>query len=147
MGLSGPDRQSDVSAESYFDTHRSYWKCRQDSSMLMVHYNELKMDLDGQMRRIAKFLDIETPTALWPELVKAATFESMQQEGGSLMPFAANSWEGGHAGFIFAGQNERWRSMLTQEDISLFRDRAASELEPDLAQWLQKGGATVNSCA
>jgi hypothetical protein len=44
----------------------------------MVHYNDLKADLSGEMKRIAAFLGIETPAALWPELVEAATFDKMK---------------------------------------------------------------------
>ena len=139
MGQSGPERQTDVSVETYFDTHRSYWNCRHDPNLLSVHYNDLKNDLDGEMRRIAKFLEIETPHALWPQLVQAATFAAMQREGAALMPTAVNSWNGGHAGFIFSGENERWRAELGADDIELYRAEAARELEPELNAWLRRG--------
>jgi len=30
-------------------------------NILFVHYNDLKADLEGEMRRIARFLEIEVP--------------------------------------------------------------------------------------
>ena len=55
-------------AEALFDMERSYWTERQRENLLMVHYNDLKVDLPGEMKRIAAFLGIETPPALWPEM-------------------------------------------------------------------------------
>ncbi len=52
--------------------------------------NDLKADLDGEMRRIADFLDIAIPENLWPGLVQAADFESMKHSVDELMPKASN---------------------------------------------------------
>lgn len=139
MGLNGQGRVSDVSATAFFDTERTYWAARSEPNVLMVHYNDLSADLDSEMRRIAKFLDIDTPPALWPDLVNAATFEQMRRDGDALMPFAKAAWAGGAKDFIYAGKNERWRDALTEEDIDLYRTRAAQELDPALNRWLAHG--------
>jgi aryl sulfotransferase len=131
-----PANETDVSARSFFDTERTWWAARDKPNMLMVHYTDLKADLDGQMRRIADFLGIETPKSLWPQLVEAATFEAMRREGKSLMPTADTAFEGGHEGFLFQGRNQRWRDVLTEEDITLYRTTATRELPPDLNTWL-----------
>jgi aryl sulfotransferase len=137
MGLKG--EESDVSATTFFDTERSYWDARHEPNVLMVHYADMLADLDGEMRRIAAFLNIETPTALWPALVRAATFDQMRNDGEALMPFAKHAWTGGHESFIYAGKNERWRDALTEEDIARYRARAAAELAPGLKAWLAAG--------
>lgn len=139
MGLSGEGRMSDVSAEAFFDTERTYWAARRESNMLLVHYADMIADLDAEMRRIASFLEIETPPALWPELVHAATFEQMKKDGDMLMPFAGMAWDGGAKTFIHAGKNERWREALSADDIALYRARAAQELSPSLNCWLREG--------
>ncbi|MBP6011190.1 MAG: sulfotransferase domain-containing protein [Alphaproteobacteria bacterium] len=139
MGLNGEGRVSDVSAASFFDTERTYWTARREPNVLMVHYNDLTADLDQEMRRIAKFLNVETPPALWPELVHAATFEQMRRDGGALMPHADAAFAGGHEGFIYSGKNERWRDALTDADVALYRTRAAQELDPALNKWLAAG--------
>jgi aryl sulfotransferase len=61
-----PTRMSD----GFFSLERSYWTERRRSNLLLVHYNDLKADLTGEMKRIADFLGITTPNALWPQLVK-----------------------------------------------------------------------------
>jgi aryl sulfotransferase len=139
IGANGPAAESDVSATTFFDTERSYWAARSEPNVLMVHFNDLLADLDGEMRRIAKFLKIDTPPALWPSLVKAATFDQMRSDGDALMPFAKQAWTGGHESFIYVGKNERWRDALTEVDIARYRSRAAGELAPALNAWLERG--------
>ena len=139
MGLAGAAKESDVSAAIFFDTERSYWNVRREPNVLLVHYNDLLADLDGEMRRIAAFLGIETPASLWPDLVRAATFEVMRRDGAQLMPFAKAAWTGGHESFIYSGTNERWRDVLTDDDVALYRSRATRELSPALSRWLSKG--------
>jgi aryl sulfotransferase len=80
-------------ANAFFDLERSYWTGRQRGNLLMVHYNDLKADLPGEMKRIAAFLGVETPAALWPQLVEAATFEKMKSEGAALC--LASKWRSG----------------------------------------------------
>ena len=58
---------------------RTYWRARRTENLLLVHYNALKADLEGEMRRIADFLSIEPPAELWPRLVDLyADFDNYQ---------------------------------------------------------------------
>lgn len=139
MGMNGEGRMSDVSAEAFFDTERTYWAARRQANVLMVHYADLLADLDGEMRRIADFLEIVTAPALWPDLVHAAKFEQMRRDGDALMPTAKGGWAGGAADFLHAGTNERWRDALTDEDVAAYRARAEHEMNPALNHWLRKG--------
>ncbi len=139
MGLNGEGRVSDVSAASFFDTECTYWTARREPNVLMVHYNDLTANLDGEMRRIARFLDIDVAPDVWPELVHAATFEQMRRDGEALMPFAKAAWTEGHESFIYAGKNERWRDALTEADVALYRASAAQELSAGLNRWLAEG--------
>ena len=47
-------------------------------------------------------------------------------------------FEGGAERFFFKGTNGRWRDVLTAEDLELY-ERAASELDPELRNWLENG--------
>ena len=105
----------------------------------MVHYNDLLADLDGEMRSIARFLDIHIPEEQWPALVNAASFHFMREHGAALMPRAAQGWDKGAERFLNAGTNGRWRDVLTAEDISLYEARVRRELSPNLARWLELG--------
>ena len=57
----------------------TFWAVRDRPNVVLFHYDELKADLEGQMRRLAAHLGISVPEERWPELVDAATFERMQR--------------------------------------------------------------------
>ncbi|HTT99181.1 MAG TPA: sulfotransferase domain-containing protein [Rhizomicrobium sp.] len=131
--------RDDSPANNFFALERSWWAERKHPNVLLVHYNDMKADLDGEMRRIARFLDIDISEEVWPGLVKAAGFEFMRENGATLLPRAAMSWDKGHERFINQGTNERWRTALTPEDIARYQQRAAAELSPALICWLEQG--------
>jgi aryl sulfotransferase len=126
-------------ADAFFDVERTYWSERKRSNLLLVHYNDLKADLPGEMKRISAFLGIDTPDALWPELVEAATFDKMRNEGAALLPGIERGFKGGHESFLNKGTNGRWRDVLTKDDVARYRERAAAELSPGLNDWLENG--------
>jgi hypothetical protein len=80
-----PGMQDGYPDVSFVELETSYWRARRRENLLLVHYNDLKADLDGEMRRIAAFLGIDTPAVLWPRLVEAASFEAMKRDGPILM--------------------------------------------------------------
>jgi aryl sulfotransferase len=129
----------DFPATRYFEIEKSYWKARGAPNLLLVHYSDLKADLGGEMRRIARFLDIDVSASLWPDLVQAAGFDSMRRNGAALMPRAAGSWDKGHERFLNKGTNGRWQTALTVEDVARYEARAAREFPPALADWLAHG--------
>ena len=67
-------------AMSFFHFERTWWDERHRPNVLLVHYNDLKADLSGEMRRVADFLGISVPPDIWPELVEAAGFEAMRRD-------------------------------------------------------------------
>jgi len=129
----------DHPATRYIAIERSFWADRRRPNVLLVHYNDLKADLDAEMRRVSAFLDIPVDERLWPSLVDAARFESMRESGATLMPRGRGSWKNGHESFFHAGTNARWREVLTPADIALYEDRLAREASPALARWLAGG--------
>ena len=116
----------------------SFWKLRGDPRLLFVHYNDLKADLAGEMRRIADFLAIRVPEARWPEVVERCTFESMRARAAEIGMFEI-AFEGGAESFLFKGTNGRWRDVLTPDELDAYAKRVAELLPPDAATWLEHG--------
>ena len=102
-----------------------------------MHYNDLKADLEGEMRRIARFLEIDVPAAKWPILIDAATFASMKRDSALLGPEMGMIFEGGANRFLYKGTNDRWRDVLTAEDLALYEAAAARTLTPELKRWFE----------
>ncbi len=137
----GPEARlaDDMPASRYFDIVRSFWRDRRRPNVLLVHYNDLKADLDAEMRRISGFLGVPVDEAVWPELVAAAHIDSMREAGATIMPRGGEIWQRGPETFFNKGTNERWRGVLTDSDIALYEDRLAREVSPNLAAWLGQG--------
>ena len=123
---------------SFVDFVMSYWRVRRRENLLLVHYNDLKADLDGEMRRIAAFLGIETPAALWPQLVEAASFAAMKREGDIILGPLGALFEGGSDRFLFKGSNGRWKDELSADDLAL-ADKLVERFPPGLRRWVQNG--------
>ena len=124
---------------SYWEVERSYWAARGDANMLLVHYADMKADLAGEVARIARFLKIETPAETMTEIVAAARFEVMREQGAKLMPAADRSFDGGAQRFLYKGVNGRWKDVLTAEDLAAYDAKVRAEFATDLAAWLENG--------
>ncbi len=125
------------------------WARRDEPNVLLVHYDELSADLEGQMRRIADFLAITVPEELWPELVAAATFESMKRHAVDRIPGAGGVLKSYHA-FFRRGRSGEGREILSDEEIARYLERAATLAPADLLAWLhdpQGRAAEVTSCS
>lgn len=135
----GPDADNGLPLPSFFDFQQSWWNARHRDNVLLVHYADLKADLDGEMRRVAEFLGIETPDDLWPQLVAAATFHSMKKEGaGILGQKGALAFTDGGKNFLHKGTNGRWRDLFNADDLVLY-DAAMAQLPVDCAKWIAEG--------
>ncbi|MBV9330135.1 MAG: sulfotransferase domain-containing protein [Alphaproteobacteria bacterium] len=123
----------------YFDFEATYWRERRRSNLLLVHYDDLKADLAGEMRRISDFLEIATPESLMGSLVEAARFESMKKHGDALFPELNQMFDRGADRFINKGRSGRWREVLTPEDVARYEAIMARAATPGLARWLEHG--------
>ena len=115
----------------------SWWAFRHRENVLLVHYNDLQADLDGEMRRIAAHVGIPAPEESWPALVESARFESMKGDAARLLG-PMDRFAGGTGAFLYKGSNGRWRDALTPDDLSLYESVAAT-LDPALRAWLEGG--------
>src|SRR5258708_31367636 len=72
----------------------TFWGVRDRSNVVLFHYDDLKSDLEGEMRRLAGQLDISVPEDRWPELVDAATFERMRESADRIAPDTSHAiWQ------------------------------------------------------
>lgn len=124
---------------SYFEFHKTYWIERHRPNLLMVNFADMSADLEGEMRRVADFLDIEVPERLWPDLIEAAGFQAMKQQGAGLMPQVVQLFEGGAERFFNKGQNGRWSNLFTAEDVALYHAKQDAVLAPACIAWLAGG--------
>ena len=127
---------------SFWENVRSWWDIRDLPNVELIHFNDLKRDLPGSIRRLAGFLDIGIDEKVFPAIVEHSTFDYMKSHAESVTPMGGMMFEGGAQTFINKGTNGRWKDVLTSADISAYERTAEHELGRDCAQWLKHGGHT-----
>jgi hypothetical protein len=110
------------------------WSRRHAPNVLLVHYDDLLADLDGQMRRLARQLGITVPAPAWPALVQAATFDRMKASADTLVPTAGILHS--NAAFFRRGTSGAAREILTSQEIAAYHARAAQLAPADMLTWL-----------
>jgi aryl sulfotransferase len=119
----------------------TWWEWRHLPNVHFVHFSDLLGDTEWEMRRLADYCGIDVPDARWPAIVAAVQLDAMRAEAkGADGGPAAMIFEGGVDRFLYKGTNGRWRGVLTDADLSLY-EQAAATLDPGLRAWLEGGRA------
>lgn len=114
----------------------TFWTVRDRPNVVLLHYADLRADLDGQMRSISARLGIAVDEARWPILVQAATIESMRERAAQLTPHAADGFFLDNRRFFHRGTMGQWRDMLDDDDLERYHRRVAELAPADLAAWV-----------
>ena len=120
----------------------AWWQRRHAANVLFLHYNDLTADLEGEMRRVASFLDLEIASELWPQVVDRCRLDSMRQAADSAGGME-NVFEGGAGAFYFKGTNGRWRELLTDAQVDRYLSIVEDELPDAAAAWLEHGSLAL----
>jgi aryl sulfotransferase len=117
---------------------QSWWDARSLPNVLLVHFANLRRDLDGEIRRIAAFLDIPVDDHTWPTIIEHCGIDYMRRQA-ARVDFLDFIFQGGGNAFINKGTNGRWRDVLSESEVEKCDDIAARELTADCATWLRTG--------
>ena len=120
----------------FWENVRSWWEIRTLPNVLLLHFESMRRDLPGQIRRIAEFLDIPVNEARWDSILEHCSFDWMKRHGTKAVPLGGAFWDGGAQTFINKGTNGRWRDTLTPSEVAEYEARAETELGSTCARWL-----------
>lgn len=124
---------------SVFHAARAVWPYRELENLHLLHYRDLRGDLEAEMRRLAEFLDIRVGADCWPALVKAAGFPAMKARADEFAPGVhLGDWTSNRAFFKCARLDE-WRDVLTAANQMLYEELAPQRVPPPLRAWLEGG--------
>jgi aryl sulfotransferase len=104
-----------------------------------LHYDDLKADLNGQMRQLALRLGIDVDERRWPRLVQAATFESMRSRADTTVPDVGPEQWIDPAAFFSHGTSGQWRDLLDDADLARYAARVRAVASDDLVAWVHRG--------
>jgi aryl sulfotransferase len=125
---------------SHLHHAQTWWDYRHLPNILMVHYTDLLENPEGQIRRIAKHLNVAVDEQLLPGVLQRISFKGMKENFNTIMPEAGHLWRGGSATFMNKGTNGGWKGVLTDAELEQCRAAVERELTPDCAAWLEHGG-------
>jgi hypothetical protein len=111
------------------------WARRDEPNVLLVHYDNLLADLEGQMRWLAGRLEIAVPENAWPALTQAATLKRMRDSAQSLIPTPPGVGKDA-ASFFRRGSSGAGSEILSDEEMAGYYARAAQLAPPDMLEWL-----------
>ena len=123
----------------FWENLRTWWQIRTLPNILFVHFNGLKRDMPGEMRRIARFLDIPIDESQWATILEYCSFDWMKKNATKSVPLGGAFWDGGAEVFIHKGVNGRWLDTLTADESAEYEKRVVRELGPECARWLASG--------
>jgi aryl sulfotransferase len=124
-----------IESSAYFPHLASFWPHRDEVNVLLVHYDDMKADLAGQMERVADFLDIDFDPERRPDMVERCTFMGMKARADEIGDFESH-FVGGAETFLYKGTNGRWHDVLTEDELARFEQRQRAVLPPEAVTWL-----------
>jgi hypothetical protein len=116
----------------------TFWAVRDHDNVLLLHYDDLKADLDGQMRRVSDRLGIPVDEPRWPALVKAATFDRMRANADRIAPDTTNRIWQDNQQFFHRGTSGQWQALLDEAGLDRYFARVAELAPDDIARWLHR---------
>jgi hypothetical protein len=114
----------------------TFWEADGTVDVVMLHYRDLTVDLEGEMRALSTRLGIEVPEERWPALVEAATLASMRRTSEHTAP-SPGIWRDPD-GFFKRGRSAAWLDVIDQDGERRYDARVASLVSEDLAGWLHR---------
>lgn len=120
----------------FWENVHSWWAIRDLPNLLLLHFEDLKRDMAGEIARIADFLEIEVPADRHAAIHQHCTFEYMKANATKSVPLGGAFWDGGAATFVHKGTNGRWRDVLTSDDCRRYEAMARRNLGVECANWL-----------
>lgn len=120
----------------------TYWEARDRPNVHLFHYADLWADRAGEMHRVADALRVEIADELWPDLVAAASLDSMRERADTSAPEADTGLWHEPTDFFRQGGQREWPQLLEADCVARFHKRLAELLGP-ASDWVLHGRAAL----
>lgn len=131
-----PATESGATLRKHMHHRNTVWERRDAPNIVLLHYADVRADLDGQFRRLSARLGVPIDEFRWLSLVRAAGVDAMRAGADRLAPEADLEFWHDNRQFFAIGAVSGWRDLLTPADIARYQIRAATLAPPDLLEWL-----------
>lgn len=120
------------------DIMKSWWQLRDEPNVLLLHYQQLKKDLPGQIARLAEFFSIDPASLRMDVIVEHCSFDYMSARAEKMAPFGGAHMSSAKA-FFHKGLKRDHRTELTPVQVERFDRAALEKLGEECAHWLESG--------
>ena len=121
---------------------QSFWQYRDLPNLHFFHYADLSRDLPASILDIGAAIGSRVSMKDVSAMARTASFENMKEKAQQFAPGAGRGqWKVDRA-FFDSGKSGRWRDILDDEDLRIYREQMSSLLKPDEVRWLEDGNAS-----
>lgn len=105
-----------VGCNHFWDWHRDWWIAKETypENILWLHYEDMKRDLEKEIRRIVDFLNLDKTDEEINKVTKRSTFSSMKSESVARNDHAAKK------DHYRSGKTGGWIDVMSDELVSVF---------------------------
>jgi aryl sulfotransferase len=121
---------------SYFENIQQWWELRNQDNVLLVHYDDLKENLEKEIKKISSFLNIECNDI--DKIASLVSFNTMKENSDILIPNSKNTFTGGPTSFFNKGISGQWTEQLSNNDLVLYEQVSNNLLSKECKTWLEK---------
>ncbi len=113
------------------------WARRQGANIVLVHFDDLRTDLLGQMRQLADQLRLAEAEQVTAELAAEASLDAMRERAAELAPNTQGILRDPRA-FFREGRSGAGMTELNRAELDRYHERVAALAPPSLVSWLHR---------
>jgi len=118
----------------------TFWNYRYLPNLHLFHYSDLKRDLPGGVRAMAKAIGVKLDESTIAAIADAAQFQNMRAKAPKFAPGAGTGVWKSETNFFDKARQGEWRERISERDSAAYQAMIAKTLSPDCAAWLENGG-------
>jgi len=135
----------------FFEYTREWWEFRNDKNVIMLHFADLKKDLKGSVRKLAKFLEMEASEDVMKTVIEKADFKYMKKYHQDKTRHCFARWPGTNRTICEIDESKTHFNKGETGGTDNFFDQQMSDewtglvekhfgKNPGLADWAENGG-------
>lgn len=135
----------------YFGYVKSWWKYRNEPNVIMMHYSDLRKDLKGSIKKIAKFLEVDLNGSQLKKVTERCSIDHMKKVNRFLYKMPLNQ-DKGHwdpddsiitpGGMINKGGVGTGGSIFSDKVVAQWKKAEEDQFghNPAMLKWAREGG-------
>jgi hypothetical protein len=117
----------------------SGWALRELPNVALFHFADYRVDLPGEMLRLAGVLGIDVTRGRAEQLAKHAALEVMRDQASDLAPDSTEGIWRSNSRFFRSGRGGEWQQFFSESQLRRYVHRINLLAPPDLLAWAHEG--------